>query len=130
MCLLLERNATLVYSLNIDLYFGNKTHKHIELKKGDNIIIMYSSNGEKLIKTGIVKDIIPINIYNTDDYCSYGCSCCETCKSTAMIKIDASKNHQSDLIDILVGNILDIDFVKESELPYPTPPETDGEETV
>lgn len=130
MCLLLERNATLVYSLNIDLYFDNKTHKHIELKKGDNIIIMYSSNGEKLIKTGIVKGIIPINIYNTDDYCSYGCSCCEACNGSAMVKIDASKNHQSDVIDILVGNILDIDFVKEPEPPYPTPPETDGEETV
>lgn len=128
MCLLLERNATLIYSLNIDLYFDNKTEKHIELKKGDNVIIMYSSNGEKIIKTGIIKDIIPINIYDAKGDCSYGCSCCEVCKGTAMVKIDASKNHQSDVIDIFVGNILDIDFVKEESKPIT--PEIDGEETV
>lgn len=128
MSLLLESNIKLDYTLNIDLYFDDKTEKHHTIKVGDNIIIMYSNNGEKLIKTGVVKSIIPINIYDAIGDCSYGCSCCNVCKSTAMIRLDASNNHQSDVVDILAGSILDID-IPLTELTQSTPIEPEPEDT-
>lgn len=127
MSLLLENKTTLEYALNINLYFDDKTEKHVSLKSGDTVVIMYRSNGDKIIKTGVVKSIVPVTIYDTVGDCKYGCSCCETCKSSAMIKLDSSKNHQSEIDNILSGSILDIDIVEKE--PTPSVP-SEPEETV
>lgn len=124
MSLLLENKTTLEYALNINLYFDDKTEKHVSLKSGDTVVIMYRSNGDKIIKTGVVKSIVPVAIYDNVGDCKYGCSCCETCKSSAIIKLDSSKNHQSDIDNILSGNILDIDIVEKEPTPsVPSEPE-------
>lgn len=121
MKLLLESNIKLDYILKIDLYFDDKTEKHVSLKNGDTVTITFRCNGDKIIKTGVIKSIIPVNVYSNIGDCNYGCNSCEACKCSAMIELDSSKNHQSDINSILSGSILDIDIIeKEPTLSVPS----------
>lgn len=115
MALLVQNDSKVVYTTEINLYFDDKSEKHMTLSKDDNVIVTYRSNGEKLIKNGTIKDILPVKAYDTEGSCSYGCCSCNSCTATGMIVLDSSKDFNSEVVNILLRDILDIEKVSMSD---------------
>ena len=115
MALLVQNDSKVIYTTEINLYFDDKSEKHITLSKDDNVIVTYRSNGEKLTKNGTIKDILPVKAYDTEGSCSYGCCSCNSCTATGMIVLDSSKDFNSEVVNILLRDVLDIEKVSMSD---------------
>lgn len=115
MALLVQNDSKVIYTTEINLYFDDKSEKHMTLSKDDNVIVTYRSNGEKLIKNGTIKDILPVKAYDTEGSCSYGCCSCNSCTATGMIVLDSSKDFNSEVVNILLRDVLDIEKVSMSD---------------
>ena len=115
MALLVQNDSKVVYTTEINLYFDDKSEKHLTLSEGDNVIVYYRSNGEKLMKNGTISEILPVKAYDTKGSCNYGCCSCSSCTATGMIVLDASKDFNSEVVNILLKDILDIEKVSLSD---------------
>ena len=115
MALLVQNDSKVIYTTEINLYFDDKSEKHMTLSKDDNVIVTYRSNGEKLIKNGTIKDILPVKAYDTEGSCSYGCCSCNSCTATGMIILDSSKDFNSEVVNILLRDVLDIEKISMSD---------------
>lgn len=125
MALLVQNDSKVIYTTEINLYFDDKSEKHMTLSKYDNVIVTYRSNGEKLTKNGTIKDILPVKSYDTNGSCTYGCCSCSSCTATGMIILDSSKDFNSEVINILLRDILDIEKISMSD--EATKPDPDQE---
>ena len=97
---MLLRNESKVYhSVHIKLVFDDASAKELDIYKTDYVRVDYRKNGCKESVTGAIVDIIP--------YIKSKCTCDDR-RESALIKVDASKDFNSDIAVFDIGDIIDI----------------------
>lgn len=115
--MLLENKSKVNFSITIDLKFDDDSEKKIDIKIGDIIKVHYSQNGNKLVDTGKIVDIVPVMQFKNHNPLK------EKQKVTAKITLDCStEDFRSKVITINMMSILDIELIRP-EIEIPIEPE-------
>lgn len=109
--MLLRNESKLSFSVDINLIFDDGTEKHFPLSIGDKLNIVYRHNGDKISREGKLIDILPLfksTLFNKFQECF----CHYNMNPIAILRIDFSKEYGSDVKDIRIDDIIDIDVIR------------------
>lgn len=115
--MLLNNKSRLCFYAEIDLTFDDETNKKAIFRVGDTIRLSFRRNGVKLTKQGVIKNIYPSRIVESQLY--------GTKKLSAVLDLDCSTNYRSFSYKIDISDILDILPVEEKP-EQPSNPDDDG----
>lgn len=103
--MLLQNNSKLHFFAELDLKFEDDSTKKLTVNIGDTINIAFKHNGVRVIKQGVVKNIYPSRIVESQLYGSK--------KLSAVLELDCSSEYKSFCYKVDINDILDILPVEE-----------------
>ena len=98
--MLLRNESKVLHSVHIKLVFDDMKMKELDIYETDYVRVDYRKNGCKESVTGSIIDIIP--------YVKSKCRCDFDRKESAIIKVDASKEFNSEVVAFDISDIIDI----------------------
>lgn len=103
--MLLENKSKLHFFAELDLKFEDDSTKKLTVNIGDTINIAFKCNGVRLTKQGVVTNIYPSRIIESQLYGSK--------KLSAVLELDCSSDYKAFTYKIDINDILDILPVEE-----------------
>lgn len=98
--MLLENKSKLHFFAELDLKFEDDSTKKLTVNIGDVINIAFKHNGVRITKQGIVKNIYPSRIVESQLFGSK--------KLSAVLELDCSSDYKAFCYKVDVNDILDI----------------------